>query len=156
MQGLAKTWVDLLHAPGRIERCLRFGHPTQRLQLDAQRERLQFPPRAVFAVLSQRDGGHERPARRLSILRTVSPGQAFSLLPGIEPGAQILLDLKQPLQVERALAAIADLEQAGFRAEQIASDHWVNLAGRIVSGLPIRSYDHRLDRAWRTRRRQGA
>lgn len=156
MQGLAKTWVDLLHAPGRIERSLRFGRPTERRQLDAQRERLQFPPRAVFAVLSQRDGSHERPARRLSILRAVTPGQALSLLPGIEPGAQILLDLKQPLQVERALGAIADLEQAGFRAEQIAPDHWVNLAGRIVSGLPVRSYDHRLDRVWRTRRRQGA
>ena len=153
MPGKTMTWVDLLHVPGRIERSLRFGRPADRRQIDAQRERLGFAPRAVFAILSLRDEAHCGSAVRLSIVRAVAKGEAFSLLPYVAPGAEILLDLKRGPQIVRALAAIDDVERQGFSVEQVAPDHWVNLAGRIASGLRARSYDQRMDRAWRARRR---
>lgn len=149
------TEVELAWFEGRIERWIRFGRIVEERRLDRRRRIVCFAPDSLFALVRWQGGDHGTTVSRIAVLRAVRPGESFTTMPFVSPGAEILLDIAGWPKVEAVLAAIDAVEAAGVRAADAAPDHWRHVGARIGVGMPARRYDRARHRAWLWRRRLG-
>lgn len=149
------TDVELLWLEGQIERWIRFGKPAAERILDRRTRVVSFAPGSVFGFVRWRVGDYGTAESRIAILRAVAEGEAFTTVPFVAPGAEILLDVAGWTKVQEVLTAIDTVELTGVRATDAAPDHWRHVGGRIVVGLPPRRYDRRRHRAWLLRKGLG-
>lgn len=152
----ALTEVELLHVEGRVERWVRFGHPAGERVLDRHRRVLSFAPGAVFAFVRWAANDHGTAVSRIDVLRAVGSHAAFSTVPFIAPGAEILLRLSGWPKVAQVLAAADQIEALGLAAEDACPDHWRHVHNRIAAGATPRAYALDRHRAWLLRRRTEA
>jgi hypothetical protein len=89
-------------------------------------------------------------------VRAVMPGEAFSTVPYVRPGGEILLRLSRWPKVGRVLQTIDAVEQLGVDPVDACPDHWQQLQNRLASCEPPRPYATDRHRAWLLRRRIGA
>lgn len=148
-----QTDVELLWLEGQIERWIRFGKPAGERLIDRRRRVVSFAPGAVFSLVRWQAGEFGTTLSRIAILRAVAPGEAFTTVPFVAPGADILLNVSTWPKVQAVLAAIDAIEAIGVKAEDAAPDHWRHVGARIAVGLSPRLYDRRRHRAWLLRRR---
>lgn len=149
----ALTDVELLHIEGRVERWIRFGRHAGERILDRQRRVLSFAPGAVFAFVRWAANDHGTAVSRIDVLRAVGPHEAFSTVPFVTPGAEILLRLSGWPKVAQVLAAADQVEALGVAAEDACLDHWRHVHNRITAGDQPRAYALDRHRAWLLRRR---
>lgn len=149
------TDVELLWLEGQIERWIRFGKPAGERLVDRRRRIVRFAPDSIFALVRWQSGEFGTTLSRIAILRAVAPGEAFTTVPFVAPGADILLSISGWPKVQAVLAAVDAVEAIGVRAEAAAPDHWRHVGARIMVGLPPRPYDRRRHRAWLLRRSLG-
>jgi len=90
---------------------------------------------------------------RIDVLRAVSPNEAFSTVPFVAPGAEILLRISGWPKVEQVLAAADQIEALGVSAEDACPDHWRHVHNRIFAGESPRPYALGRHQAWLLRRR---
>lgn len=150
------TDVELLWQEGQIERWVRFGRPAAERLIDRRRRVLSFAPGAVFALVRWQANDFGTAQSRIDILRAVRPGEAFTTVPFVTPGGELLLHIGGWPKVQRVLEAIDAVEQAGVDPCQAAPEHWRHVASRIGAGEAPRAYAPRRHRAWLLRRRIGA
>lgn len=150
-----QTDVELLWLEGQIERWIRFGKPAGERLIDRRRRVVSFAPGAVFALVRWQAGEFGTTLCRIAILRAVAPGEAFTTVPFVAPGADILLNVSTWPKVQAVLAAIDAVEAIGVNAEDAAPDHWRHVGARVAVGLSLRLYDRRRHRAWLLRRSLG-
>ena len=155
MTGRAETQVELLWLEGQIERWIRFGRSTGERLIDRRRRIVTFAAGSVFAFVRWRAGDYGTVESRIAILRAVGPHEAFTTVPYVAPGAEVLLDIAGWPKVQAVLAAIDAVELTGVRPEDTALDHWRHVHSRILVGLAPRTYDRLRHRAWRLRQRVG-
>jgi hypothetical protein len=155
MIGPADTQVELAWLENQIERWIRFGRPTGERLIDRRRRIVAFAPSSVFAFVRWRAGEFGTVESRIVILRAVGPGETFTTVPFVAPGAEILLDIAGWPKVQMVLAAIDAVELVGVRPEDAAPDHWRHVHSRVLVGLAPRTYDRLRHRAWRLRRGRG-
>ena len=149
------TEVELLWLEGRIERWIRFGQAASERLIDRRRRVVAFAPDTIFALVRWQAGDYGTTLSKITVLRAVRAGQAFSTVPFVAPGAEILLDIGGWPKVQAVLAAIDAVEAAGVRADRAAPDHWRHVGARIGVGLAPRPYDRARHRAWLLRRGLG-
>lgn len=147
------TDVELLWLEGQIERWIRFGRPAGERLIDRRRRIVSFAPGAVFALVRWQAGEFGTTLSKIAILRAVALGEAFTTVPFVAPGAEILLSISSWPKVQAVLAAIDAVEATGVQAEAAAPDHWRHVGARVAVGLPPRAYDRLRHRAWLLRRR---
>ena len=152
----ALTEVELIHLEGKVERWVRFGRERGERFLDRRRRVLAFAPDSVFAFVRWASNGHGTVVSRIDVLRAVGPGQAFSTMPFVAPGAEILLRISGWPKVARVLAAIDQVEALDLRPEDACPDHWRHVANRITAGDSPRAYTRERHAAWLLRRRIAA
>lgn len=150
------TDVELLWQEGQIERWLRFGRPAAERLIDRRRRVLSFAPGAVFALVRWQANDFGTAQSRIDILRAVRPGEAFTTVPFVSPGGELLLHIGGWPKVQRVLEAIDAVERAGVDPCQAAPEHWRHVASRISAGEPPRAYVAKRHRVWLLRRRIGA
>ena len=150
-----QTDVELLWLEGQIERWIRFGKPAGERLIDRRRRVVSFTPGAIFALVRWQAGEFGTTLSRIAILRAVAPGEAFTTVPFVAPGADILLNVSTWPKVQAVLAAIDAVEAIGVNAEDAAPDHWRHVGARVAVGLSPRLYDRRRHRAWLLRRSLG-
>ena len=150
------TEVELIHVEGKIERWIRFGQEAQEHILDRRRRVLAFAPGALFAFVRWASNDYGTIVSRIDVLRAVAPGQPFSTVPFVRPGAEILLRISGWPKVEQVLAAIDQVESLDLRAEDVCPDHWRHVGNRIAAGQIVRPYNADRHRAWLLRRRISA
>ncbi|WP_332764501.1 DUF2840 domain-containing protein [Phenylobacterium sp.] len=150
------TDVELLWQEGQIERWVRFGRPAAERLIDRRLRVLSFAPGAVFALVRWQANDFGTAQSRIDILRAVRPGEAFTTVPFVAPGGELLLHIGGWPKVQRVLEAIDAVEQAGVDPCQVAPDHWRHVASRISAGEAPRVYAPGRHRAWLLRRRIGA
>ena len=153
---IALTEVELIHLEGKVERWVRFGRERGERILDRRRRVLAFAPDSVFAFVRWASNGHGTVVSRIDVLRAVEPGQAFSTVPFVAPGAEILLRISGWPKVARVLAAIDQVEALDLRPEDACPDHWRHVANRITAGDSPRAYTRERHAAWLLRRRIAA
>lgn len=149
------TEVELLWLEGQIERWIRFGKPVEERMLDRRVRIVSFAPGSMFGFVRWRMGDYGTAESRIAILRAVAEGEAFTTVPFVAPGAEILLDIAGWAKVQAVLDAIDAVELIGVRAIDAAPDHWRHVAGRILVGLAPRRYDRQRHRAWLLRKGLG-
>ncbi len=150
-----QTDVELLWLEGQIERWIRFGKPAGERLIDRRRRVVSFAPGAIFALVRWQAGEFGTTLSKIAILRAVVPGEAFTTVPFVAPGADILLNVSTWQKVQAVLAAIDAVEAIGVNAEDAAPDHWRHVGARVAVGLSPRLYDRRRHRAWLLRRSLG-
>jgi hypothetical protein len=149
----ALTRVELLWLEGRVERWVRFGRIAEETILDRRRRVVAFAAGEVFAFVRWASNGYGTVVSRIDILRAVGPGEAFSTIGFVEPGAAILLRISGWPKVNQVLRAIDAVEQTGVAAEEACPDHWRHVMNRLAAGEPPRAYTRERHRAWLLRRR---
>lgn len=89
---------------------------------------------------------------RLDIVQPVATGEAYSTLPFVRPGGELLLSIHGWPKVERVLQAIDAVEAAGVDPSDAAPDHWCHVHNRLTAGIEPRVYSVDRHRAWLQRR----
>lgn len=149
------TTVELIWLKGRLQRWVRFGRPASEIIHDRPRRAVTFVPGAVFALVHWEAGDYGTTLSRLWVLRAVEPGEPFDRVPFVNPGAEILLDLKIWVKVRAGLEVIDVIEARGINPERVCPDHWRHVGGRIAVAEPPAPYTRARHRAWLSRKRLG-
>jgi hypothetical protein len=150
------TTVELTWVEQATERWIRFGAPILDQILDRRRRLLSFAAGSVFAFVRWASNDYGTVLSRLDIVRTVAPGEAYTTLPCVTPGGELLLRLGGWPKVRRALALIDAIEDLGVDPCAVAPDYWRHAHNRLIAGLAPRTYSQARHRAWLLRRGIGA
>ena len=147
------TRVELIWVEKRIEQWIRFGRDVAEQILDRRRRILSFAPGSIFAYVRWAANDFGTILSRIDILRSVTPGDAFSTVPYVRPGGEIFLRLSGWPKVERVLQAIDAVEQIDIDPADACPDHWRHVQNRLAAGEMPRAYTLERHRAWLLRRR---
>ncbi len=90
---------------------------------------------------------------RIDILRAVEQGDAFTTVPGVQPGGTILLLISGWPKVERVLQAIDGIEALGINPADVAPEHWHHIHNRLGVGDTPRAYTKTRHAVWLKRQR---
>ena len=122
--------------------------------LDRRRRILSFAPGSIFAFVRWASNDFGTVVSRIDIVRASRRGEAFSTLPFVRPGGEILLRISGWPKVERVLQAIDAVEALGIDPADAAS------RSLAASPQPPRApatsrapYSRDQHRAWLLRRR---
>lgn len=128
------TRVHLTWLEGRVEHWIRFGAIAQETLLDRRRRIVAFAPGAIFAFVRWASNDFGTVVSRLDVVRAAVPGEAYSTLPHVRPGGDILLRQTGWPKVQRVLAAIDAIEALGLTpaagAHRLADLPWKSSALR--------------------------
>jgi hypothetical protein len=147
------THIELIWHERQIEHWIRFGRDVAEKILDRRRRVLSFAPNSVVAYARWASGDFGTIVSRIDILRTVRRGEAFSTVPYVRPGGEILLRVSGWPRVERVLQAIDSVEQTGIDAADACPDHWRHVHNRLAVGEAPRPYSREQHRAWMLRKK---
>ena len=148
----ALTHVRLIWIEQRKEHWIRFGAVARERIIDRRRRVLSFTPGAVFAFVRWESNDYGTVVSRIAIARAIAPGAACTTLPGVTPGALVLLNLSGWPKVRQVLAAIDAIEALGIAPADVAPDHWRHVHNRLAAGERPRAYSAARHRAWLLRR----
>ncbi len=146
------TEVELTSIKGRQEHWIRFGRIATERILSRSTRVAAFRPGAVFAFVRRTSNDFGTVHSSMAIAVAVTPGQPFSTLPFVRPGAEILARIDSWSNVAQALAAIDAMEAEGVDPCDVSPDHWRHLGNRLAAGLPFRPFGLDRHTAWLRRR----
>lgn len=150
------TTVELTWIEQSTERWIRFGAPILDRILDRKRRLLSFAAGSVFAFVRWASNDYGTVLSRLDVVRAVAPGEAYSTLPCVAPGGELLLHLGGWSKVSAGLALIDSVEGKGVDPCEVAPDYWRHAHNRLVAGHAPHPYTLARHRAWLLRRSLGA
>jgi hypothetical protein len=147
------THVELIWHERQIEHWIRFGRDVAEKILDRHRRVLSFAPDSIVAYVRWASGDFGTIVSRIDVLRTVRRGEAFSTVPYVRPGGEVLLRVAGWPKVERVLQAIDAVEKIGINAADACPDHWRHIHNRLAVGEAPRRYSREQHRAWMLRKK---
>ncbi len=147
------TQVELTFIAQRIEQWCPIGLATEEVVTDSEHRTLFFAPGSIFALARWTTTALGTVVARLDILRAVAPGQSYTTVPFVRPGAEILLRLDTWPKVEQALQAIALVRAAGIDPADAAPDYWLHVGNRIAADQRPRPYTRARHAVWKLRRK---
>jgi hypothetical protein len=146
------THVDLTWIEQRAERWIRFGRVAQERIVDRRRRIVSFRSGQIFAFVRWASNLFGTILSRIDIVQSVGLGEAYSTLPFVRPGGELLLSIHGWPKVERVLQAIDAVEATGVDPCDAAPDHWCHVHNRLIAGIEPRVYSVERHRAWLQRR----
>jgi hypothetical protein len=147
------THVELTWLEKRIEHRIRFGAIAAEKVLDRRRRIVSFASDNIFAFVRWASNDFGTIISRIDIVRAVAPSEAFSTLPFVRPGGEILLRITGWPKVECVLQMIDAVEALGIDAADAAPDYWRHVHNRLSVGETPRAYSRTRHHAWLQRRR---
>jgi len=121
--------------------------------INSNRRVVSFLPGSIFAFVRWASNDYGTVASRIDILRAITPGERYSTVPYVRPGAEILLRLAGWPRVEKVLQAIDAIEALGIDPADAAPEHWRHVHNRLSVNEVPRRYTQRRHQAWLHRRR---
>ena len=85
------TRVSLAYVEHRIKLYLRFGEPARTLRLDRWRSVAMFVPNAMFCRIRWQSNDYGTIRWQLMVMQACTPLDAAQRIPGVQPGARLLL-----------------------------------------------------------------
>lgn len=147
------TAVEVMWIEKRIENRIRFGRPAAEKIVDRHKRIVSFAPGSIFAFVRWTANDYGTLISKIDILRTVVPGQRYTTVPWVNPGAESLLRLSSWTKVERVLQLIDAVEALGIQPADAAPDYWQHLHNRLSVNETPRPYTRSRHQAWLHRRR---
>lgn len=146
------TRVSLVNVPQHFVVSLRFGHPVRELSLDRTRRVAAFLPGARFARLRW-EADDWGPSRwQLLVLQACTLCEPMQRIPGIDPGAGVLLRAESPREIRAVLLKLDAIEALGIDPVDVAPTYWRLLASRLSACQPLPDYTAARHAPWRSRR----
>ncbi len=148
----ARTLVELTWIEGRIERWLRFGLIVQETIKSRSVRVVGLDPGSIFAFVRWAANDYGTVESRIDILQAAGPGERYSTVPLVTPGAVSLLRLTGWPKVEAVLLAVDQIEAESIAPEDVCPDHWRHVHNRLSCNLEPRRYTPFRHDAWLKRR----
>ena len=134
------TRVALAYVEHRIKLYLRFGEPARTLRLDRWRSVAVFVPSAMFCRIRWQSNDYGTVRWQLMVMQACTPLDAAQRIPGVQPGARLLLHAEGENQVRAVLERIDAIEALGIAPATVSPAYWRTLANRLAARLPLPEY----------------
>jgi len=148
----APTRVALAFVARRLNLYLRFGRPACVLPLDRCRRVAVFLPGAIFGRIrcAADDDGALR--WQCMVMQACAPLDVMQRIPGVRPGARLLLHAEGERPVRAVLERIDAIEAHGIAACDASPAYWRTLGQRLATRLSLPDYTAARHAAWRAGR----
>ena len=134
------TRVALAYVDQRIEIYLRFGEPAHIIRFDRWRRCAVFLPNAVFCRIRWQSNDYGTIRWQLMVMQTCTPLDGAQRIPGVQPGARLLLHAEGENQVRAVLERIDAIEALGIASAAVSPAYWRTLSNRLAARLPLPEY----------------
>ena len=134
------TRATVLFLDGKVNDRVRFGRPTAERIIDRRCRVELFAPGALFGYIQWRANAFGTELWRFGGRRAGAPGARLSTVPGIAPGADILVSVAGVARVTRALELIDAIEAGGTDPADVPESYWRMSQNRLASCLACRVY----------------
>ncbi|HEJ5651550.1 MULTISPECIES: DUF2840 domain-containing protein [Pseudomonadota] len=142
------TRVSLAYLEHRFKLYLRFGEPMRTLQLDRWRRCAFFLPSAMFCRIRWQANDYGTVRWQLMVMQACTPLDAAQRVPGVRPGARLLLHAEGDANVRAVLERIDGIEALGIAAIDVSSAYWRTLGNRLAARLALPEYTAERHAAW--------
>ena len=146
--GTPLTRVSLAYVEHRIKLYLRFGEPARTLRLDRWRSVAVFLPNAMFCRIRWESNDYGTIRWQLMVMQACTPLDAAQRIPGVQPGARLLLHAEGDNQVRAVLERIDAIERLGIAPAAASPAYWRTLGNRLAARLPLPEYTAERHAAW--------
>lgn len=142
------TRVSLAYIDQRIDIYLRFGEPVRIIRLDRWRRVAVFLPRAMFCRIRWQANDYGTVRWQLMVMQACTPLDAAQRIPGVLPGARLLLHAEGEPAVRAVLGQIDAIEALGIAPTAVSRAYWRTLGNRLAARLPLPEYTAERHAAW--------
>ena len=134
------TCLSLLQAGRRGNDRLLFGRSVTSTRTSEKHEKFRFKPLEVFGFVRWRGDQYGTQSWRVVVAQAGRPGERLTRIPGVKPGAHLLLHAFGKATAKRALRVIDMLSEAHVLHE-IAPAYWRHFHLRISKNKEPEPYD---------------
>ena len=134
------TRVSLAYVEQRIDIYLRFGEPERTIRLDRWRRVAMFLPGAVVCRIRWHANDYGTVRWQLMVMQACTPLDAAQRIPGVLPGARLLLHAESEPAVRAVLAQLDAIEAQCIAPADVSPAYWHTLGNRLASRLPLPAY----------------
>lgn len=142
------TRVALAYIESRFKLYLRFGEPARTLRLDRWRRCAVFLPNAVLCRICWQANDYGTVRWQLMVMQACTPLDDVQRIPGVQPGARLLLHAEGENAVRAVLERIDRIEALGIAAIDVSPAYWRTLGNRLAARLPLPEYTAERRAAW--------
>ena len=142
------TRVALAYVDKRINLYLRFGNPARTIQLDRWRRSAVFLPASIFCRIRWESNDYGTTRWQLMVMQACTPLDAVQRIPGIQPGARILLHAEGERQAQSLLPLIDAIEALGIDPIDVSPAYWRTLGNRLSARLALPQYTAERHAGW--------
>ncbi|POR10012.1 DUF2840 domain-containing protein [Diaphorobacter sp. LR2014-1] len=142
------TRVALAYVDQRIDTYLRFGEPARTIRYDRWRRVAVFLPGAVFCRIRWQSNDFGAIRWQLMVMQAGTPLDGAQRIPGVQPGARLLLHAEGDKSVRAVLQRIDAIEALGIAPAAASPAYWRTLANRLAARLPLPEYSAERHAAW--------
>lgn len=142
------TRVSLAFLEHRFKLYLRFGEPARTQRLDRWRSLAVFMPNAVFCRIRWQANDYGTVRWQLMVMQACTPLDAAQRIPGVQPGARLLLHAEGENQVRAVLERIDTIEALSIAPSAASPAYWRTLTNRLAAHLALPEYSAERHAAW--------
>ena len=142
------TRVSLAYLEHRFKLYLRFGEPARTLRLDDWRRCAVFLPGAMLCRIRWQANDYGTIRWQLMVMQACPPLDAAQRIPGVQPGARLLLHAEGDANVRAVLERIDGIEALGIAAIDVSPAYWRTLGNRLAARSPLPEYTAERHAAW--------
>jgi hypothetical protein len=134
------TRVTTMRIPRIRHLSLRFGAPVHSARVGRGQRVHYFESHAVFGLLRWHGNEFGTTHCEFSILRSVALPEAASLIPGVTPGAEVLLSVSSVATVRRVLTLVREIKAQGIPPNEVSPDYWGCVHQRLIARVAVPEY----------------
>ena len=146
--GVPLTRVALAYIDQRFDLYLRFGDPARIIRFDRWRRCAVFTPNAVLCRIRWQANDYGTIRWQLMVMQAATPLDAVQRIPGVQPGARLLMHAEGDASVRAVLERIDGIEALGIAPAAVSPAYWRTLANRLAARLPLPEYTAERHAAW--------
>jgi hypothetical protein len=107
-----------------------------------------FLPAAIFCRIRWEANVYGTVRWQLLVLQACTPLDVMQSIPGIRPGARLLLHAEGEQKVRSVFARIDAIELLGIDAAEVSPAYWRTLGNRLAARLPLPDYTAERHAVW--------
>ncbi|HDR9796797.1 TPA: DUF2840 domain-containing protein [Burkholderia cenocepacia] len=142
------TRVSLAYIEQRIDLYLRFGEPARTVRLDRWRRVAVFLPGALFCRIRWQANDYGTVRWQLMVMQACTPLDAAQRIPGVLPGARLLLHAEGEPAVRAVLAQLDAIEAQSIAPADVSPAYWRTVGNRLAARFPLPAYTAERHAAW--------
>lgn len=142
------TRVHLHYGRDKFNYYIRFGTPKYRDEYNAREAYEYYVPGAIFGYIRWKTNDYGTESWHFFVLLSGDKSGNICSVPGIAPGAEVLVQVYGKTRVQRLFKIIDDIEHADIDPSDVAPCYWVQTNARIHSSLASLPYTPEQHHAW--------